>query len=49
LTGLVISVDGKNAIKVTGEGTDALQVGNELAQNAISQGASEILSLSGVK
>jgi len=49
LTGLVISVDGKKAIKVTGEGTDPLQVGNEVAQKAISQGANEILALSGVK
>jgi hydroxymethylbilane synthase len=49
LTGLVISIDGKKSIRVTGEGTDALQVGNELAQHAISQGAGEILALSGVK
>ena len=49
LTGLVISVDGKKSIRVTGEGTDARQVGNELAQQAISQGADEILALSGVK
>lgn len=49
LTGLVISVDGQKSIRVTGEGTDALQVGNELAQKAVSQGAGEILALSGVK
>ena len=49
LTGLVISVDGANAIKVTGEGTDPLQLGQELAQEAIAQGAGEILALSNVK
>ena len=49
LTGLVISVDGANAIKVTGEGTDPLQLGQELAQKAIAQGADEILALSKVK
>jgi hydroxymethylbilane synthase len=49
LTGLVISEDGKRSIKVTGEGADALALGNELAQKAISQGADEILALSGVK
>ncbi len=45
LTGLVISEDGKKVVKVVGEGTNALQLGNELAQQAISQGASEILKL----
>lgn len=49
LTGLVISEDGSRSIRVTGEGTDALQLGNELAQKAIAQGASEILTLNGVK
>jgi hydroxymethylbilane synthase len=49
LTGLVISVDGANAIKVTGEGTDPLQLGQELAQKAIAQGADQILALSNVK
>ena len=49
LTGLVSAVDGRIAIKVNGEGTDALQLGNELAQKAISQGANEILALSEVK
>ncbi len=43
LTGLVISEDGKKTVKVTGQGTDALQLGNELAQQAIQRGASEIL------
>lgn len=45
LTGLVISPDGKQAVKVTGQGTDAIQLGNELAQQAIAQGASDILKL----
>jgi len=49
LAGLVISEDGKNAIKVIGEGTDALKLGNELAQKAVSQGADEILSARVVK
>jgi hydroxymethylbilane synthase len=49
LTGLVISEDGKNAIKVVGEGTDALKLGNELAAEAISQGADEILAASVMK
>jgi len=49
LTGLVISEDGIRSIKVNGEGADALKLGNELAQQAISQGADEILALSGVK
>ncbi len=44
LTGLVISEDGKRAIKVTGKGTDALKLGNRLALQAISQGANEILA-----
>ncbi|HET6823716.1 MAG TPA: hydroxymethylbilane synthase [Anaerolineales bacterium] len=45
MTGLVISTDGKKAIKVKGEGTDALQLGSQLAQAAISKGANEILAL----
>ena len=45
LTGLVISEDGKKIVKVTGQGADAMQLGNELAQHAIAQGASEILKL----
>ncbi|MEO8355847.1 MAG: hydroxymethylbilane synthase [Chloroflexota bacterium] len=45
LTGLVISEDGRKIVKVTGHGTDALQLGNELAQKAIAQGANEILKL----
>lgn len=45
LTGLVTSEDGKKVVKVTGEGTDALGLGNTLAQRAIAQGADEILRL----
>ncbi|HLO33733.1 MAG TPA: hydroxymethylbilane synthase [Anaerolineales bacterium] len=49
LTGAVISGDGKSAIRVVGEGTDALKLGHELAEKAISQGANEILTVSEVK
>jgi hydroxymethylbilane synthase len=45
LTGLVISEDGKTVVKVTGEGIDALELGNELAQKAINNGADKILKL----
>ena len=43
LKGLVISVDGKQEVRVTGQGTDALGLGHELAQQALRQGADEIL------
>lgn len=49
LTGLVASPDGKQIIKVGGQGYDANQLGRELAQQAIAQGASEILALGPVK
>ncbi|MFZ5857978.1 MAG: hydroxymethylbilane synthase [Chloroflexota bacterium] len=45
LTGLVISPDGKKAIRVTGQGTEPLKLGQQLAQGALTKGASEILSL----
>ena len=45
LTGLVISEDGKKVVKVTGEGNDALELGKTLAQQAIQNGADEILKL----
>lgn len=45
LTGLVISPDGKQAVKVTGEGQDAEKLGKELAEQALAQGADEILEL----
>ena len=48
LTGLVISEDGKKVVKVKGQGKDASQLGNELAQQAIAQGADEILRLTTV-
>jgi hydroxymethylbilane synthase len=45
LTGLVISEDGKTVVKVTDEGTDALELGKKLSQQAIAQGADKILKL----
>jgi hydroxymethylbilane synthase len=45
LIGLVISPDGKKAVKVLGEGTDADKLGVELAEKAIAEGARDILSL----
>jgi hydroxymethylbilane synthase len=45
LTGLVISEDGKTAVKVTDEGTDARELGKKLSQQAIAQGADQILKL----
>ncbi len=44
LTGLVISEDGKKDVKVMGQGTDAFQLGNDLARGAIARGAHEILA-----
>jgi hydroxymethylbilane synthase len=49
LTGLVASVDGRQMIKVFGEDSNALELGKRLAQEAITQGASEILALGPVK
>lgn len=49
LTGLVISEDGKKRVKVISQGTDALKLGTELARQAISQGANEILAVSAVR
>lgn len=43
LTGLVISPDGKKVIRVTGQGTEPLKLGRQLAQQALAEGASEIL------
>ena len=45
LTGLVISEDGKQVVKVFGEGVDALMIGKELANEAIANGADKILKL----
>ena len=44
MTGLVISEDGKKAIKVVGEGANALELGKRLANEAHTQGANEILA-----
>jgi hydroxymethylbilane synthase len=49
LTGLVISEDGQRVVKVSGQGADALQLGNELAQEAIARGADKILNSDQVK
>ena len=43
LSGLVASVDGKELIKVSGEGADAKELGHRLANKAITQGANEVL------
>ena len=45
LMGLVASIDGRQVINVTGEGADPLELGNQLAQEAIAKGASAILQL----
>lgn len=49
LTGLVAAPDGRQIIKVRGQGDDAEELGRSLAQDAISQGASEILAAGPVK
>jgi hydroxymethylbilane synthase len=49
LTGLVGSIDGKQMIKVSGEESNALELGKHLADEAIAQGANEILALGLVK
>jgi porphobilinogen deaminase len=49
LWGLVASLDGKKVIRVQGEGADAGQLGEDLAQQAAAQGADEILIATGVK
>jgi len=49
LIGLVISEDGKKVVKVMEQGTEAFQVGNELARQAMAQGANEILTASIMK
>jgi hydroxymethylbilane synthase len=45
LVGLVISTDGRKIARVTGEGPDALELGTRLAQQALAQGAGDILNL----
>ena len=49
LTGLVASIKGKQIIKVAGEESNALELGKRLADEAIAQGANEILALGPVK
>jgi hydroxymethylbilane synthase len=44
LMGLVSSIDGKQIIKVSGEDSDPLELGKRLANEAIAQGASKILT-----
>ena len=45
LTGLVTSRDGEKVIKVSGSGNDPFELGKQLAQEALEQGAAEILQL----
>ena len=45
LRGLVASPDGKRIVRVTGEGSDARELGTRVAQQAIAEGASEILAM----
>jgi hydroxymethylbilane synthase len=44
LTGLVISEDGRKFVKIHADGTDSLELGQELAEKAIRHGADEILN-----
>ena len=43
LTGLVASSDGRRVIRVSGQGADPAALGMELAQQALAQGAGELL------
>jgi hydroxymethylbilane synthase len=43
LTGFVASTDGRRVIHASGEGTDPLSLGAALAQQALDQGAGELL------
>ena len=43
MTGIVAATDGSKIIKVSGENTDCLKLGEELAQAALAQGAAEVL------
>jgi hydroxymethylbilane synthase len=45
LTGLVASPDGRLVVKVSGEGTDPLTLGSELACDALAQGADALLPM----
>lgn len=44
LQGLVASPDGKRLIRVSGDGDEANRLGNELARQALEQGADEVLA-----
>ncbi len=44
LIGLVASKDGRRVIRVSGEGDNPVVLGNELAQQALAQGAQELLT-----
>jgi len=44
LTGLVSSPDGKKEVRVSGEGKDAVELGQKLAEEALAQGAARILN-----
>jgi hydroxymethylbilane synthase len=44
LTGSVASTDGRRLVRVQGEGSQASELGSRLAQEALSQGARELLS-----
>jgi hydroxymethylbilane synthase len=48
LTGLVISEDGQTIVKAEDKGADALELGKRLANEALTQGANEILATSNV-
>jgi hydroxymethylbilane synthase len=43
LTGLVASINGKQVIRLSAEGPDPVEVGTRLAQQALTQGAKELL------
>jgi len=45
LTGLLESTDGKQIIKVVGGGNEPIELGRKLSQEALEQGAAEILQL----
>jgi len=45
LTGLVASIDGKQIVKVSSEDANPFELGKSLAQEAIAQGAGEILKV----
>jgi hydroxymethylbilane synthase len=44
LIGLIASKDGRRVIRVSGEGDDPFSLGSELAQQALGQGAQELLA-----